>query len=262
MVKTLQRPMVFVHGYSGWADQGKPLADFMVQNPENEYGGTFRTGEEDEFRQSVREHPESTVYTVALSNPRASFAETSAELTEALSIIKTETGLDPDLVVHSMGGLVTREHLHLGHQDIHDVFFLGTPNAGVPWNPLTDLSTRLASPLLGNAPQAMRADRLGFSSGHNEHLAELNRDWPNQLGKIHRAYTIAGTRIPTPSAEIPFVAKGDGVVAESSVKLEGATHVTVRQLDPFSFPLADNHLSMISNPKVLAFINDQVTAHE
>jgi hypothetical protein len=44
------------------------------------------------------------------------------------------------------------------------------------------------------------------------------------------------------------------VVAEDSVKLEGAHHVTVRELDPFSLPIADNHLSILSNPKVLAYI--------
>lgn len=256
---TLQRPMLFVHGYCGWADQGRPLCEYLATNPENRVGGTFRSGQEDEFRQTVRSQPESAVYTIALSNPRASYTEVAEELTEALSILNQETGLEVDVVAHSMGGLVTREHLDRGHDGIHSVFFLGTPQHGVPFTALTAAAATVYSPVLGNAPRSLLADSALLTSGHNRHLAGLNERWPEQLAKLDKAYTVVGTRLPTATNSFPFVGSGDGVVATRSAELEGAEKVAVRQLDPFSLPVADNHLSLVSNPKVLAFIADQVT---
>lgn len=256
-VPTLKRPLLFVHGYSGWADQGKPLAHYAAQNPENEVGGTFRAGREDEFRQSVREHGASAVYTVALSRPRAAYTETCPEFTRAVEILNEETGQEVDAVGHSMGGLVIQEHLRQGHEGLHNVFFEGTPSNGVHGNPMTAALTQIARPVLGTAPGALRADEGTFTKGHNGELRELRNAWSESCEKVERAYTIAGTRLPTPTARFPYVGWGDGVVPEDSVKLEGATNVTVRELDPFSFPIVDNHVTMIANPKVLAFIVEE-----
>ncbi|MEW6281267.1 MAG: alpha/beta fold hydrolase [Candidatus Eremiobacterota bacterium] len=251
----LQRPMLFVHGYLGWADQGRPLADYFAGNPANRVGATFRSGHEDEFRQSVRENPPGTVYSIALSDSRASYTEVAHELSEAVEILNRETGQEVDVVAHSMGGLVTREHLDGDQDGIHDVFFLGTPNRGVPGT----IGAKLLSSVLGSAPEALLADRTPITSGHNPHLAGLNRRWPGQRAKLHQAYTVAGTRLPTASSEFPFLSPGDGVVAARSVDLEGAHNLRVRDLDPFSLPLEDNHLSLLTNPKVLAFIGEAVT---
>ncbi len=261
-VPTLKRPLVFVHGYTGWANQGKPLADFLTQNPENEYGGTFHADREDEFRQSVREHGASAVYTVALSNPRAGYHETSPEFTRAIEILNEETGLEADAVGHSMGGMVIRDHLDRGHEGLHNIFMEGTPNHGMPGTVVTDAVVAAAAPVLGSAPKALQADKRTLSRGHNRTLKGINDRWPEQREKVNRAYTIAGTRIPTVSSKFPYLAKGDGLVAEESVKLEGATHVTVGQLDPGSFALGDNHVTMINNPRVLAFIADEVTRED
>lgn len=261
-VPTLNRPMVFIHGYMGWADQGNGLRDYLTQNPENEFGGTFRAGHEDEFRQSVREHGPGAFYTIGLKNPRQDYALSSPELTRALAILEEETGLDSDVVAHSMGGMVTRDHADRGNGGIHKLFLLGVPSAGVPGNFFTDIALMAARPVLGTAPRALRADKGSFTQGWNRQMGDINQRWAQQREAFEHVYTIAGNRLPTPTAQFPYVGRGDGVVSEHSTRLEGATHVTISELDPGSSPLADNHLSMLYNPKIHAYIAREATRED
>lgn len=238
----MERPLLFVPGFRGTATRGAELARWLGQP---DFAAVYRRGEEQKFREAVRSHPPGTAYAIEFAERQDDFVDQSSELTAALAILEQETGLESDVVAHSQGGLVTREHLDRGNDGIHDLVMLGVPNHGVALARLGHLLP------LGEGPDFFRDDA--------RHLASLNSRWQTQRSKLDRVVSVAGTRLPVLTGRPPFLAGGDGAVAARSVALEGVEQHTVKELDPGSHFWDDNHSALLRNPGVLALIEQVVS---
>ncbi|MCE7870642.1 hypothetical protein DYH09_09720 [bacterium CPR1] len=239
----MDRPLLFVPGYRGQASHGLQLARSLGQD---DFAAVYREGREASFRAAVRSNPPGTAYAIQFSDRKGGFTEQADELTAALEILREETGLESDVVAHSMGGLVTREHLDRGEDDIHDLIMLGVPNHGVALARGAD-HLRLGW-LLGEGPHEFRDD--------SPELERLNERWDEQREKVEQVVSVSGTRLPVLVARFPFMAGGDGAVAAESVSLPGVEQHTMSELDPDVWRLGEHHRALLSNPRVLALVED------
>jgi len=115
-----------------------------------------------------------------------------------------------DLVTHSMGGIVTRNYIKTKNSEtIHKFIMMGTPNHGGLYNVAEGTHK-----LVENGESKVELDFIQLSEDHN-FMKNLNSD--NETFSGINYYTIAGN----------VDGEGDGVVLESSVKLEGVPHLTV-----------------------------------
>lgn len=243
----MDRPLLFVPGYRGLASHGRQLARSLGQD---DFAAVYREGHEAAFRAAVRSNPPGTAYAIQFSDRKGSFMEQADELTAALRILHEVTGLESDVVAHSMGGLVTREHLDRGEDDIHDLVMLGVPNHGVALARGADC-LRLGW-LVGEGPDSFRDD--------SPELERLNEGWAEQRQKLEQVVSVSGTRLPVVVSRFPFVAGGDGAVAAESVSLPGVEQYSVSELDPDVGRLGEHHRALLSNPRVLALVEDVLTA--
>jgi pimeloyl-ACP methyl ester carboxylesterase len=216
----LERPVVFVHGFTGDPHGFDPMTDWLSSGGKNKDGGIVEPGKLDQLDGSAN------LFTIRFSRSFNGIEKNSEELKRTIEAICKATGQpEVDLVVHSLGGLNTRDYLREPDEKVKRFVMLGTPNHGsqlanlelifrekfgFPIKPPED------DPEVRVVLNQLRVDR----GNENPYLRELNNGWPQQRAKAE-VLTIAGAGIPTLTGGVGITVKGDGVVARKSVELDG-----------------------------------------
>lgn len=220
----LPRPVLLVHGLAQSGAYWFNLRNYLASNPENRPGPNYSAADEAAFVRELREDPGARVFTISLSEPTGSYRDLAPELTRCLEILRRETGsAEVDVVAHSMGGLVTREHLD-GPQDGIDRFImLATPNHGSMQADLALAADRLRlyRHYEDGATQVLEdisLDEEFLGRQNNPHLHGLNERWPRQAAKVEPVI-ITGAGLPTPDWNLGLLSTGDGLVTARSAWL-------------------------------------------
>ena len=217
----LPRPVLLVHGLSKQGSFWFNLRNYLASNPDNRPGPDFHVDREAGFVEEVRKDPGARVFSISLSNPRGSYRDLAPELTRCLEVLRRETGAaEVDVVAHSMGGLVTREHLDGPEDGIHRFIMLATPNHGSLEADVALATDRLR--LYRHYPdgttkvlQDIGLDESFLGHENNPHLHGLNERWPEQRAKVEPVI-ITGAGIPTPDWNLALFSTGDGMVTARS----------------------------------------------
>jgi pimeloyl-ACP methyl ester carboxylesterase len=221
---TLERPVVFLHGFTGDPRAFDPMTDWLSSGGKNKDGGIIEANKLDQLDGTAN------LFTLKLSRSFNSIETNSAELKRAVEAICKATGQpEVDLVVHSLGGLNTRDYLREADEKVKRFVMIGTPNHGsqlanlellfrekfgYPIKPPEDDPE--VRTLLGQL--SVDSDRNGRPA--NPYLREMNNGWAQQRARAE-IMTIAGAGIPTLTGGVGITIKGDGVVARKSAELDG-----------------------------------------
>lgn len=221
----LERPTLFVHGFTGNPESFKPFTDWFSQGGANTNGGVLDPNNLGTI------NPEGDLFSIRFSRAFNSIETNSAEMKRTIDAICRATGKsEVDVVVHSLGGLDTRDILRDADERIKRFVMVATPNHGsqlanlelvfrekfgYPIKPPDD------DPEVRKLLNQMRVDRNG-SAGQpeNPYLREMNNGWPAQRSKAE-GLLFAGVGIPTLTGPVGITVFGDGVVPRKSAELDG-----------------------------------------
>lgn len=273
----LQRPVLMVHGLAQKADNWAGLKNFLDGNPINVWGGVFRTCEEAEFTERLRQNPTANMFAIDISDNLAAPRAVAGEVRRAITAICRATGASQvDVVTHSMGGLVAREAVRQGEARIGKLAMLAPPSQGA-------FEANLAVKAFDSGAyehypadrmSAMRDIQLEYGmSGSvlNQWLHDLNEFWKTAPSKPDTV-VITGVGMPTPDRNtMPGLAQGDAMVAAKRAFLEDepfyvalpnqleASDPNFRDFQQFVY----NHLAILNAPDVFRqvgeFLTDQAT---
>jgi pimeloyl-ACP methyl ester carboxylesterase len=223
----LPRPVVFVHGFTGDPGSFNAYTDWLSSGskPVNKFGGIIEANKLDKLDGTAN------LFTLRLSRPFNGIEKNSAELKTAVEAICRATGQpEVDLVVHSLGGLDTRDYLREPDEKVKRVVMLGTPNHGSQLSNLEivfrekfgyPIKPPEDDPEVRTVLHQLQVDRNDRSGRpENPYLRELNNGWAAQRSKAE-ILIIAGAGIPTLTGPVGITALGDGVVPRKSADLEG-----------------------------------------
>lgn len=216
----LERPVVFVHGFTGDPHQFDPMTDWLSSGGRNKDGGIVDPNKLDQLDGSAN------LFSIKFSRSFNGIEKNSEELKKTIEAICRATGKsEVDVVVHSLGGLNTRDYLREMDEKVKRFVMIGTPNHGsqlanlellfrekfgYPIKPPED------DPEVRTVLNQLRVAR----KDENPYLNDLNRGWSAQRSKAE-ILTFAGVGIPTLTGGIGITIKGDGVVPKKSADLEG-----------------------------------------
>ena len=228
----LQRPVVFVHGFNSGAGRWDNITEWLTsgEEPVNKSGGIVKAGEFENL------DPDANLFSLDFSRPFNSVETNTAELKAAVEAILEKTGAEEvDLVVHSLGGLDSRDYLRDDDEKVNKLVMLGTPNHG---SQLANLERffreKFDFPTLPPVDDAevrrvidqLSVDKLnGKKEPKNPWLRELNEGWKQQREKAD-IMIVAGAGIPTLTGRPGITIFGDGVVTRKSAKLSGVKRKT------------------------------------
>lgn len=260
----LKRPVIMVHGLAQRSDDFFNLRSFFLTNENNEWGGSYRLGEDGAFKEALKDNQDAKVFAIDLSDNLARPRAVAHELSQAISAITEVTGADKvDVVTHSMGAFVTRAAFRQGEERLGKCVFIASPNGGSIGADAVVAAQEAG--VLNHFPDdkidvmrdlGMEKNPLGRV--HNEWLYETNRHWENSPDRPSTAI-IVGTGVPTVAQKFPGIVSGDGTVAAYRAPLEGADfYVAIpkeseagdenhRDFQDIMY----NHLSILSHPEVL-----------
>lgn len=258
----LRRPVVLVHGVGQQGGYWFNLRNYLASNPANRPGPNFKASEEAEFVRQVRRDPSARVFTISLSEPMGSYRDLAPELTRCLEVIRRETGAaEVDIVAHSMGGLVTREHLDGPDDGVNKFIMLATPNHGSLEADIA-LATdqlRLYRHYPGGATKVLQdisIDEQFLGKENNPHLHGLNERWAQQKAKVEPV-VITGAGIPTPDWNLALFSTGDGMVTARSAWLPDTEYYVAEAPSKNTdrlFSLKYNHGQIQDQPAVAHLI--------
>jgi pimeloyl-ACP methyl ester carboxylesterase len=216
----LERPVIFVHGFTGDPKAWGPMTEWLSQGGQNKDGGIVEPHKLDTLDGSAN------LFTLKFSRSFNGIEKNSEELKRTIEAVCRATGQpEVDLVVHSLGGLNTRDYLREPDEKVKRFVMLGTPNHGsqlanlellfrekfgFPIKPPED------DPEVRTVLNQLRVDR----GNENPYLREMNNGWPQQRARAE-VMAIAGVGIPTLTGGPGVTIRGDGVVARKSVELDG-----------------------------------------
>lgn len=212
---TLQRPVLLVHGLAQQADTWVNMKNYLCSNPDNQYGGVYRAGQDVQFytEQMARPWP-AKVFILNFSNNLASPAENGKEVSEAISKIRGATGCGQiDVITHSLGAYQARQALQDGEEAMANLIMISPPNQGAYGADLLLVADKVG---LGRYPEngaleSLRAD--------GDYIRGLNRSWEQDRQKLHSATIITGVGLPTPDKTWKLASNGDGMVAAERAQL-------------------------------------------
>lgn len=268
---TLKRPVLMVHGLAQHADTWVNMKNFLTNNPNNVYGGTYTTKRESDFLYDLRDKPESNVFAIDLSDNLAAPKDVAHEVNRAIRAIANFTGAQKvDVITHSMGALTTREALNVGGDKMGSLIMIAPPNQGAYE---ANLATNAAwiraydhypQEMMG-AMNALRMAEEPWGGPANEWLYNLNAAWPEDRKRLEgEAAIITGTGMPTPDRAWTLVSPGDGMVAARRAQLHDtpmyvatvgdtpAGHPEFRDFQMFRY----NHLQIVSEAEVYQQVGD------
>ncbi len=271
----LKRPVLMVHGLAQHADTWASFKTHLTGEPENIWGGVYRSDREAEFQAQLKDKPEAKVFALDISDNLAAPRVVANEVRRALTAIMESTGCSSvDVVTHSMGALVAREARRQGEDGFDNLLMVSPPNQGAYEATMATLFGD--SGLYEHYPQeklgAMDALRLEYDRNgeiRNTWLHELNEFWKQDRDRP-RSAIITGIGIPTPDRSLTGVSPGDGMVAARRAPLEGAEfHLAVpNKLAPDDANFRDfqdfryNHLQIVSEPEVFQVAGEFLSAGE
>lgn len=229
---TLERPIVFVHGFNGSAERWDKMMEWLSSDDSgNRSGGVINAGQFDDL------DPKANMFSLRLSRPYNSVEKNTAELKETVEAVLKATGAsEVDLVVHSLGGLNSRAYLQDKDEKVNKLIMLGTPNHG---SQLANLELWMREkfnyPVLPpvDDPEVRRVleqlsvdktDRNG--EPQNPWLHSLNDDWANHKQGAD-IMIVAGAGTPTLTGGPGVTVFGDGVVTRRSARMDGVENKTV-----------------------------------
>lgn len=266
--KALPRPVLLVHGLGQGGSYWFNLRNYLTSNPANRPGPNFQAKKEFEFVEEVRKDPGARVFSITLSDPTGSYRDLAPELTRCLEILRRETGsAEIDIVAHSMGGLVTREHLDGPEDGVNKFIMLATPNHGSLQADLALAADRLrlyrhygegAIKVL----QDISIDDRFLGRENNPYLNGLNERWPQQKAKVDPVI-ITGAGIPTPDWNLGLFSTGDGLVTARSAWMPETEYyvaeVPKRGEDDRLFSFKFNHGQIQDQPGVAHLVGEILT---
>ena len=216
----LQRPVLFVHGYMGKAEEFSDMMTWLSRDGENRSGGFL------EGKNPGPVDPEANCFSLRLTKGFQSMETNAGEIHDAVEAICQATGAtDVDVVCHSKGGLDTRQYLMDPEEKVDHVVLIGTPNKGTylanlelvarenfghPVNPPT-LDPEASATL--KELTVDRVDRNGVAL--NPKLHHLNAGWDTQRGRAE-FLAIDGNGVPTLNGSLAPTFLGDGTVPRKS----------------------------------------------
>lgn len=262
-------PLVMVHGMGQKADTTWfNFKNFFCANPHNVYGGTYQSANPQQFANRLAQHPEARIFAIDLSDNIATPQEVSGELTDLIGLVRQGTHCPQvDVLTHSMGALVAREHLRAG-DGVRKLVMLAPPNHG---SGDADAAVRLHQfRLYSHYPsqsmkvlRALRTQRNRFGWVHNKYLEGRDQSWKQSDWHKVTSYVITGAGVPTP-AGVMTLSSGDGMVIPESAWLEHSEfyiaqpHGLVAGAPNFRDfeEMRYNHLNIISDPSIMHLVDD------
>lgn len=251
----LERPVLFVHGYNGAAENWGNFRDWLTRDDINHNGGLVKGDG------TTPVDPTGMVFSMQFQRPYNSCATNARELEAAVDQICQATGAkEVDLIAHSKGGIDSRLYIDQGNEKVKHLVMIGTPNHGTIMADLELNFRALGLPVFppfqdAEVNQALRdlsVDRINeHHQVNNPTVHSLNVNLDRQKARAEMM-TIDGNGVPTLSDRSILTVRGDGVIPRHSVELPGVershkwwvTHTAVK-----------NHPDVLR--KATAFITDQ-----
>ena len=260
---SLQRPVLLIHGLAQQADTWVNMKNFLCSNPDNGYGGVYRSGADQEFYRKQMGRFHQKVFLLNISDGLASPADTAHEVREALSKIRGATGHQKiDVVTHSMGSLQAREALRQGEDSIANLVMIAPPSQGAYG---ADMLLKMRRVGYDHYPEgrtgALEALRLAqgpLGGISNQFLHDLNQSWPADKRRLESAAIITGVGLLTPDRAWLGATDGDGMVAlqraglpETPMFVAGDQGLQAEDPDFRDFQMFRyNHLQIVSEAEV------------
>ncbi|MBC7262262.1 MAG: hypothetical protein H5T63_09635, partial [Chloroflexi bacterium] len=203
-----RRPVILVHGWRG------PDSDLV---------------EDSEFRflnRWLQRDGYTAIYATGIS-PDNTLHENACHLREVIAQAKAETGTSVDIIAFSMGGLNTRAYVEsaLYARDVHQVFIIGTPHAGV-----TMWKTLLLHEIAHWSDEPSARELLP------EHVALFNATHSNSWRVPYYLFAgaVEGEKLPS---LFGFLPPGDGLISAWSahaLRGPGVRYITTKDLHAWS----------------------------
>lgn len=252
---TLARPVLFVHGYNGAAENWQTFKDWLTRDDINKAGGLVKGDG------TSRPDPTGKVFQMQFARPYNSCSTNARELEVAVDAICRATGASEiDIVAHSKGGLDSRLYVDKGDEKVNHLVMIGTPNRGTIMADMELRFREMGMPIFPNfqdpeVSQALRdlsVDRVNsHDQVNNPTVRDLNANLDRQKSRVEMM-TVDGNGVPTLSDRSILTFRGDGVIPRHSVELPGVER---------SHKWWVNHTQVKNNPDVLrktvAFLTDQ-----
>lgn len=260
---SIQRPLVFVHGWHTHIERFGPIGQKLTENGGN--GGRVGYVQQGQFfsdpqcqQPLANPDPGMKVFVSVLTSNRMAPDEAQPELSQNLAAIKKLTGQEVvDVTAFSMGGLATR--LFVDQNEDHGVgklLFIATPQQGAG---LAGLSLGLLNGkargwdtqwlLVGKDVREEDRRALEWLRPNSEPRADLNSRWPRQRDSVEAVLHLGAASRMTVGTTISWPGKGDGMVPVGSLALEGLP-VEVLQ------DKTSKHGELIQSPEVYLKMRD------
>lgn len=251
----LQRPVLFVHGYNGAAENWQTFVDWLTRDGINQGGGLVKGDGTSPVA------PQGRVFQMQFQRPYNSCATNARELEAAVNQICRATGAkEIDIVAHSKGGVDSRLYVDQGQEKVKHLVMIGTPNHGTIMADM-ELSFRqlglpifppFQDPEVNQALRDLSVDRMNdHNQPNNPVVHDLNVNLDRQKARAEMM-TIDGNGVPTLSDRSVLTFRGDGVIPRHSVELPGVER---------SHKWWVTHTAVKNNPdtlrKTVAFLTDQ-----
>ncbi len=260
---TLQRPLVFVHGWHTHIERFGAIGEKLTEKGRN--GGRMGYVQQGLFfsdphcqQPLANPGPDTLVFVSVLTSSRMAPDEAQPELSQNLAAIKKLTGQEVvDVTAFSMGGLATR--LFLDQNEDHGIgklLFIATPQQGAG---LAGLSLGLLDAkargwdtewlLVGKDVREEDRRALEWLRPSSEPRADLNSRWPQQRERVEAVLHLGAASRTTVGTKFGWPGKGDGLVPLASLALEGLP-VEVLQ------DQTSKHGELIQSPEVYLRMRD------
>lgn len=262
---TLERPVLFVPGFTTPVDPYVPLLEHLTSEANNG-GKPYYVRSGIIYSDQLCNHPVTETVSddarVFLLIPHTrydtppQFAEQLAQDVEAIN--RFCNSQKSDLVGYSMGGISSRLFLDQGGKGAGKLLMVGTPNQGsrvgslARWAVKNDVKWAMA--LANHAPAALGAlnwlRSLSEGPQANPNLERLNANWASQAAKVEAVKIIGAEGLPTPGYSTVGWTTGDTAVEKSALGLPGLDVQIVKG------GLTKSHETLMSDPDVFAAMSN------
>lgn len=270
---TLHRPVILINGLARDAHDWDKMVPWLTSNPNNEFGGVYRKGEDQAFEEAVKSNPKAKVFVLDPSDNLASPRVLGGEVRRMIDhVLRHGEAEQVDLVGHSQGGLDILAALDQGEDQVKNVVTLATPWKGAAVASVARRFDGLAGGTLGGVFAPVGRDKGALFDlrplPKNEWLQGVRERWQSRANNP-QVSAISGSGTPTPGGqEGASITAGDGFVSiQSGLGLPGAQtyHLAPGQWEPGdknfrAFHSLDvNHLGIAGNSAAFKTVGQALT---